>query len=148
MLPEDILNKIMLFNSHPVADILKESSIFNYIKVLEILSGINKNDCPDIVALSFVNGCDDAHCGDEFIFNEFCTYYSSMVNESNIGNCLHLYTLGYMHTLEHENEDEIINNQYPYKIKVINDVSAEMNNIRAMTEDKVYFVYIPCLCYK
>ena len=81
MLPEYILNNIMLFNSHPVADsLMKESSIFNYIKLLERLSGINKNDCPDIVALSFVNGCDDAHCGDEYIFKEFCTYYYSMVN--------------------------------------------------------------------
>ena len=62
-------------------------------------------------------------------------YYSSMVNESNIGNCLHLYNLGYMHTLGHENEDEIINNQYPYNINVINDVSGEMNYIRTLIEN-------------
>ena len=140
MLPEDILNKIMLFNSHSVVDILKDSSIFNYIKLLERFSGIDMNTSQDIVAKSFVNGCDDAHCGDEYIFKEFCTYYSSMVNESNIGNCLHLYTLGYMHTLEHENEDEIINNQYPYKINVINDVEGEMNNIRTLIENKKKYV--------
>ena len=115
MLPEDIINKVMLFNSHPVVDILKDSSIFNYIKLLERTSGIDKHTCQDIVAKSVVEGCDDAHCGDEYICIERCTYYFSRLDESNIGKCLHLYTLGYMHTLEHENEDEIINNQYPYK---------------------------------
>ena len=31
-LPNEIINKIMLFNSHPVADLLKASTIFIYCK--------------------------------------------------------------------------------------------------------------------
>ena len=41
MLPEYILNKIMLFNSHPIADILKESSI---IKYLQLRSYVEEDD--------------------------------------------------------------------------------------------------------
>ncbi len=32
-LPESIINKIMLYNSHPIADIIEESTIFNYMEI-------------------------------------------------------------------------------------------------------------------
>ena len=35
-LPESIINKIMLFNSHPIADSIKESTIFKYIEFYEM----------------------------------------------------------------------------------------------------------------
>ena len=62
MLPEDILNKIMLYNSHPIADTLKESTIFNYIKLLEKLNS-DRGDI-DLDVLFFDDGCDAASCGE------------------------------------------------------------------------------------
>ncbi len=33
-LPESIINKIMLYNSHPIADLIKGTSIFDYMEVM------------------------------------------------------------------------------------------------------------------
>ena len=125
MLPEDILNKIMLYNSHPIADMLKESTIFNYIRLLEKLNS-DRGDI-DLAVLFVDDGCDAAYCGEEygFDFDMLCEYYHSRLDHSNMEKCLYSYNLGYMHTMmnvDDEEHDNIINNEYNYTIKVINDV--------------------------
>ena len=42
MLPEDMLNKIMLFNSHPFADMMKESTVFQYRELREITTNLHQ----------------------------------------------------------------------------------------------------------
>ena len=53
-LPENIINKIMLYNSHPIADILKASSIF---EALEMSNGDSIHGSP------FNSGDSDAFFG-------------------------------------------------------------------------------------
>ncbi len=44
-LPEHIINKIMFYNKeHPIAKILKESSIFNYMKLRTYYDTYNDSD--------------------------------------------------------------------------------------------------------
>ncbi len=87
MLPEDILNKIMLFNSHPVADIIKASTSFEFMKFRgKMYDDIGEDDM-EIEVLSFDNGCNDAYNGETYMFNDFCLFYDSRIDSSNISSC-------------------------------------------------------------
>ena len=57
-LPESIINKIMLFNSHPIADIIKESTIFKYIEFYEMDDGTILRD------RQFKHGCFNKYVGE------------------------------------------------------------------------------------
>ena len=71
MLPEDILNKIMLFNSHPVADIMKESSIFKYRELRGALLELPKHTPREVLGFSFEVGCANAYYRD-YNLEGFC----------------------------------------------------------------------------
>ena len=43
-LPKNVIKKIMFFLSHPVADILKDSTIFKYLQLREISIEDNRRD--------------------------------------------------------------------------------------------------------
>ena len=58
-LPESICNHIMRFNSHPIADILKRSSIFIYLQMREISIEDNRRDLFTNYNGAFTLGCDD-----------------------------------------------------------------------------------------
>jgi hypothetical protein len=52
-LPDDIFIKIMMYNAHPLTDILKESSIFKYLQLRE-------DHFHDPFGSPFIDGCRDA----------------------------------------------------------------------------------------
>ena len=70
MLPEDILNKIMLFNSHPIADMFKQSSIFKYLKLRETSIDNDRDRSLDCYSHSFDLGCGNGlkTCGNSHSF--------------------------------------------------------------------------------
>ena len=70
-LPEDIINKIMLYNSHPIADIMKESSIFNYRELRETLTNLPQYARREILDFSFEVGCANAYYRD-YNLEGFC----------------------------------------------------------------------------
>ncbi len=53
----------MLFNSHPVADMLKEFTVSHYREPREVLTC--DRDEHDLDVLWFDDGCDAASCGEE-----------------------------------------------------------------------------------
>ena len=73
MLPEYIINKIMLYNSHPVADIMKESSIFKYRELRETLTNLPQYARREILDFSFEVGCANAYYRD-YKLEGFCFY--------------------------------------------------------------------------
>ena len=126
MLPEDILNKIMLFNSHPVADILKASTIFKYRQLRELYYSVDDDDERDVETKFFDEGCDSAFSDGEYSFDDVCGYHHFMKDKFDIKKCLYYYNIGYMHTIirniENENDDDVRHCFFPYKFNAINDV--------------------------
>ncbi len=58
MLPEVILNKIMSYDSHPIADMLKESTIFKCLQLREISIENGWQSPLDSYSCAFDLGCD------------------------------------------------------------------------------------------
>ena len=124
MLPEDILNKIMLFNSHPVADIMKESSIFKYLQLREI-SIINARQ----VSQHYTSNLFDIGCADgwdnNYNANKILTLSSMATIEwgwDKVADCAKCYDIGFMHTLVKLNDDDDFDYKFRYSIKPINIV--------------------------
>ena len=118
MLPEDILNKIMLFNSHPIADMLKESTIFKY---LQLRSYVEEDD--DYVEdrnFAFGLGCNDAWNGGGYsVDNLFSFVKQKSSSRPHLKSCVPQYTIGYIHTLKGGvfEDDEYCPDELRYKIK-------------------------------
>ena len=75
-LPQNVINKIMFFTSHPVAEIMKKASIF------KVLVHTNNDDYSD----SFIDGAIASE-------NDYGYYPDRWENETDS----ELYTLGYAH---------------------------------------------------
>jgi hypothetical protein len=87
-LPESVINKIMLFNSHPIADIIKDSTIFKYIRIHET-EHENK-----YIDTHFNNGCFDKYFGEHTCrrVRERLLHYSVDSDKAD-----YEYNLGYIH---------------------------------------------------
>ena len=134
MLPEDIINKIMFYNSHPIADIMKESSIFKYRELSEALLKLPEHSPREILGFSFEVGCANAYYRD-YNLEGFCFYnYRELEDDEMFKQAILNYNVGYMHTImssnenESENENEVV---YEYNFKVINTLPKLRFAIRA-----------------
>ena len=125
MLPDDILNKILLFNSHPVADILKESSILKYRELRGALPELPENTPREILGFSFEVGCANAYYRD-YNLEGFCFYNSKELEDIEMfKQAVINYNVGYTHTLMSSNEIEGEDGEenevvYEYNFKVMN----------------------------
>ena len=122
MLPEDIRNKIMLFNSHPVADILKESSIFKYLQLREISIEDNRRDLIDNKIRAFTLGCDDGFDNDYHSSDMINLAQSGVIEYDEIEVCAAHYDIGFMHTLNKLNDDDEFEFDFKYSIIPINPI--------------------------
>jgi hypothetical protein len=106
-LPEDILNKIMLFNSHPIADIMKESSIFKYLQLRELyFKHIEEGTLVENYVGVFTYGCDDGY--DNGYHSSICREMAQDgdIEFDEIDKYVEYYDIGFMHTLNKLNDDD------------------------------------------
>ena len=88
MLPEDSINKIMLFNSHPIADMFKQSSSHQYRELREVLTNLHQYAHRVIVDFSFEVGCANGYSG-KYMIEDFCNYnYSQLFDNSPSKQCV------------------------------------------------------------
>ena len=127
MLPEDVINKIMFYNSHPIADIMKESSILKYRELREALLKLPENEPREVLGFSFEVGCANAYYRD-YNLEGFCFYnYKDLEDIEMFKQAVINYNVGYMHTLMSSNEIEGEDGEenevvYEYNFKVINSL--------------------------
>ena len=122
MLPEDILNNIMFFNSHPIADVLNESSIFKYRELRGIITNLPSYAQRDIATFSVECACADAYNGYHILSTSVIQKCRQLADEELLKQVVINYNIGYMHTImkEDDNADDIEDNEYPYTFKVSN----------------------------
>ena len=122
MLPEDIINNIMLFHSHPIADIMKESSIFKYRELREISIEDDWEGVLDCYSWTFNLGCEH---GWENDYNANCILslaQDGRIEWDEVADCAKCYDIGFMHTLYKLNDDADFDYKFKYSIKPINTV--------------------------
>ncbi len=106
MLPEDIINKIMLFNSHPVADIMKESSIFKYLQLREIYVENAEHGLITNINAAFSLGCDDGFDNDYDVNQLLHFAIDGDFEWDELDDAVISYDIGFIHTLYKLNDDD------------------------------------------
>ena len=93
-LPKHVINKIMFYLSNPVADILKESTIFKYLQLREISIEDNRRNEITIYSTAFNLGCDDGFdCEyDSSILKEWIM--DGVIESHEIHGCIAHYDIG------------------------------------------------------
>ena len=129
MLPEDIINNVMLFNSHPIADIMKEYSIVNYLQLRSYVE--EDDDYVEDSNFAFGLGCWDALNGGGYSVDNLSSCVKQTTSSRpHLKSCVSHYTIGYiyiyiyMHTLKggvfedgEYYQDELIYNIKPNNIE-------------------------------
>ena len=105
-LPARIIHKIMLFNSHPIADIIKESTIFNYIEFYEMDDGGILRDT------HFKHGCVNKYVG-EYKCREIRDYLLHYSVDSDKAD--YEYNIGYNH---HPTRDECEKSGFTIRFRI------------------------------
>ena len=97
-LPDDILIKIMMFNSHPIADIIKESTIFQYISMMD------NDGVKEEASQQFKQGFRNSRSGDYLdyyiraeIYNNYEDHDEPIADEEQ---AIHEYDIGCCHAPE------------------------------------------------
>ena len=93
-LPEHIFNKIARYNSHPVADILKASSIFQFIVLKETFHMFTGKS--DLHQKAFNYGRHDGSV-DVYVLDDFFRRGIPSVSNDEILKCITCYNVGYTH---------------------------------------------------
>ena len=107
-LPESVINKIMLFNSHPIADIIKDSTIFKYINFYE-MEGENKNINIDN---HFKHGCYNKYIGN-YECRQIRDYLLHYSEDSDIAD--YEYHIGYSH---HPTRDDFKKSGFDIRFRI------------------------------
>ena len=143
MLPEYILNKIMLYNSHPIADIMKESSIFKYLQLREKTVSLNGCYNRDTETHTCIVACCDAHHRGKYgIKDYFVKWNRNTIAEYDVKKYIEIYNIGYQHTMRKtDNRDVSRNNKFNYSFKAVSEV--DKDNLWAKRYyPQVYWTYL------
>ncbi len=95
MLPGDVMNNIMFLNRHPIADIMKASTIFEDLQIREI-SIVNNQQYPlEHASSAFDIGCDDGWDNDQNAKCILALAIQSRIEWDEVEDCVNCYDIAF-----------------------------------------------------
>ena len=111
-LPEEIINKINLFISHPIADIVKESPYFTYLRLMKQVERPYTNNDFELIFFNF-----GRYMGWRGMYdcNDLVDRVSTAMFSERYNNCLKYYNLGAIYTKKGERGLDTNQNKLHYE---------------------------------